>query len=144
MTPDCGSNMKPHLVFKRFKRQGPHYNLQSIYIYTYIKLTHGTCLFQDASTKLVPLNVIFDVELPCYNHKPTKTKTKKHMQQQGRQQNLPALGPSSCHILRRPSGVLWQNFDALFRSRPGRWPHFHSFPQQISTSTTSLAKRGIS
>lgn len=70
--------------------------------------------------KMHPLNDIFVVELKCYKHKPTKTKTKKHMQQQGRQQNLPAFGPSSCHILRRPSGVLWQNFDALFRSRPGQ------------------------
>ena len=144
MTPHCGSNMKPHLVFKRFKRQGSHYNLQTLSlslsrsIYIYIKLSRGTCLFQDASTACY-----FCSRVKSYKHKPTKKTTKKHMQQQGRQQNLPALGPSSCHILRRPSGVLWQNFDALFRSRPGQWPHFHSFPPQISTSTTSLAKRGI-
>ena len=56
--------MKPHLVFKRFKWQGFHYNLQST---NYIKLSHGTCLFQDASSKC-----FFCSRETSYNHKPAQ------------------------------------------------------------------------
>lgn len=69
--------------------------------------------------KMHPLHVIFVVELKVTIIGLRKQQQKTHATT-GRQQNLPAFGPSSCHILRRPSGVLWQNFDALFRSRPGQ------------------------
>lgn len=120
-------------LWKDSNRQGSHYNLQSIYIY--IKLTHGTCLFQDA-----PTTCYFCSRVKSYNNRPTKT-TAKNTCNNGSPTKSTCFWavelPYSPKTVRSALAKLRCAFSISSRTMT-------SFPQQISyPSTTSWAKRGI-
>lgn len=109
--------------------------IYKVYIYIYIKLTHGTCLFQDA-----PTTCYFCSRVKSYNNRPTKT-TAKNTCNNGSPTKSTCFWavelPYSPKTVRSALAKLRCAFSISSRTMT-------SFPQQISyPSTTSWAKRGI-